>query len=158
MSLDFFYMEKQHHNASGATWRFSIKRFPNPNCYSKDYRSMVFQAQSICNSLIDRAMIGRSVDIVRFLLRGGPSAPSLVAVLDVSASTGSQTQIVIQKTIAQWFLKPSQYWWIVRWSASDVDVVWFLLRGEPALLTLVKQLEVSASTGSSKPCHSKDYH
>ena len=83
---------------------------PNQIFIPKDYRSMGFQAQSICNTLMDRSMIGTYVDVARFLLRGVP-APSLVQQLEVSASTDSdsQSQIVIPKIIAQWFFKPNQY-------------------------------------------------
>jgi hypothetical protein len=58
---------------------------PNRNCHSKDYRSMVFQAQLLCNTLMDRVMIDRSVGVARLLTRGVP-APSLVQQLEVSAS------------------------------------------------------------------------
>jgi hypothetical protein len=59
---------------------------------------------------MDRSMIDTCVDVSRFLLRGAP-APTLVKQLEVSASTDSdsQSQIVIPKTIAQWFFKPNQY-------------------------------------------------
>jgi hypothetical protein len=69
---------------------------------------MVFQLQSICNTLMDRAMIGTYINVARLLSRGVP-ASSLVQQLEVSASTGSQSQIVIPKTIAQWFFNPNQY-------------------------------------------------
>jgi hypothetical protein len=72
---------------------------------------MVFQAQSICNSLIDRAIIGTYVEVARSLSCGVPAPTLLVQQLEVSASTDSdsQSQIVIPKTIAQWFFKPNQY-------------------------------------------------
>jgi hypothetical protein len=58
---------------------------------------------------MDRSMISTYVDVDRFLLRGVP-APSLSEQLEVSASTdSSQSQIVIPKTITQWFFKPNQY-------------------------------------------------
>jgi hypothetical protein len=57
---------------------------------------------------MDRSMIGTYVDVIGFLLWGGP-APSLVQQLEVSASTSSQSQVVIPKTIAQWSFKPNQY-------------------------------------------------
>jgi hypothetical protein len=82
---------------------------PNRNCHSKVYRSMVFQAQSICNTLMDRSMIGRSIGVARSLSRGVPAPTLLVQQLEVSASSGSPSQIVIPKTIAQWFSKPNQY-------------------------------------------------
>jgi hypothetical protein len=53
-------------------------------------------------------MIGTSVDVARLLSHAVP-APTLVEQLEVSASTNSQSQIVIPKTIAQWFFKPNQY-------------------------------------------------
>jgi hypothetical protein len=45
----------------------------NRNCHSKDYRSMVFQPQSICNTLMDRAMIGTYVKVARLLSRSTKS-------------------------------------------------------------------------------------
>ena len=61
---------------------------------------------------MDRSMISTYVDVDRFLLRGVPGcpAPSLSEQLEVSASTdSSQSQIVIPKTITQWFSNPNQY-------------------------------------------------
>jgi hypothetical protein len=54
-------------------------------------------------------MIGTYVEVARFLLHGAPPAPSLVQQLEVSASTSSQSQVVIPKSIAQCFFKPNQY-------------------------------------------------
>jgi len=54
-------------------------------------------------------MIGTYVDVSRFLLRGAPAPTLSVQQLEVSASTNSPSQIVIPKTIAQWFFKPNQY-------------------------------------------------
>jgi hypothetical protein len=81
---------------------------PNRNCHSKDYRSMVFQAQSIYNSLMDRTMIGTYVDD-RYIRQYRSISSSLLEQLEVSASTGSPSQIVIPKAIAQWLFKPNQY-------------------------------------------------
>jgi hypothetical protein len=52
-------------------------------------------------------MIGTYVDVARFLLHGA-LAPSLVQQLEVSASTSSQSQVVIQKSSSMFF-KPNQY-------------------------------------------------
>ena len=79
------------------------------NCHSKDYRSMVFQAQSICNTLMDRSWIDTYVEVAQSLSHGEPGPTLLVQQLEVSASTNSPSQIVIPKTIAQWFFKPNQY-------------------------------------------------
>jgi hypothetical protein len=46
---------------------------PNRNCHSKDYRSMFFQAQSICNTSMDRTMIDTYVEVARLLSLGVPA-------------------------------------------------------------------------------------
>ena len=59
---------------------------------------------------MDRSLIDTyvDVDVARLLSRGVP-ALTLVQQLEVSGSTGSPSQIIIPKTIAQWLFKPNQY-------------------------------------------------
>jgi hypothetical protein len=49
---------------------------------------------------MNRLMIGRYMDLARLLPCGAPAPSLVVAQLEVLASTGSQSQIVIPKTIA----------------------------------------------------------
>ena len=58
---------------------------------------------------MDRAMIGTYVEVARSLSHGVPAPTLLLQQLEVSASTDFPSQIVIPKTIAQWFFKPNQY-------------------------------------------------
>jgi len=59
---------------------------------------------------MDRLIKGTYVNVARLLSRGVPAPTLLVQQLEVSASsTGSPSQIVIPKTIAQWFFKPNYY-------------------------------------------------
>jgi hypothetical protein len=134
---------------------------PNRNWHSKDYRSMVFQAQSICNSLMDRSLIDTYVEVARSLSRGVPGPTLLVQQLKVSVSTCYPSQTFHSKDYRSMvFQAQSICNSLMDRSLIDtyVEVVQLLSRGVPGPTLLVQQLEVSASTGSqSQTVHSKDY-
>jgi hypothetical protein len=61
---------------------------------------MVFQAQSMCNSLMDRAMIGTYVKVARLLSRGEPGPTLLVQQLEViTPATGGRYSIIVDLKI-----------------------------------------------------------
>jgi hypothetical protein len=122
---------------------------------------MVFQAQSICNTLMDWSLIDTYVEVARLLSRGLPGPTLLVQQLEVSASTGSPNRNCHSKDYCSMvFQAQSICNTLMDRSLIDtyVEVAQSLSRGVPGPTLLVQQLEVSASTGSpNRNCHSKDY-
>jgi hypothetical protein len=79
---------------------------PNRNCHSKDYRSMVFQVQLLCNTLMDRVMIGQSVGVARLLSRGVPALTLVQQLEGFSINRFPKSKMSFQRLSLNGFSSP----------------------------------------------------